>query len=77
MYALTRGYLRSALVAAYPPGAASFVEAPPFGSLRLNFTFAPEDELREGARRLGRALRAAQAEPRRGSRALVGTPPIV
>lgn len=62
---------------AYLPGAASFVEEPPFGSLRLNFTFAPEDDLREGARRLGRALRAAQAEPRRGSRALVGTPPIV
>jgi len=62
---------------AYLPGAASFVEEPPFGSLRLNFTFAPEDELREGARRLGRALRASQAEPRRGRGALVGTPPIV
>ena len=62
---------------AYLPGGASFVEEPPSNSIRLNFTFAPEDDLREGARRLGRALRAAQAEPRRGSRAVVGTPPIV
>lgn len=46
-------------------------------TIRLNFTFAPEEQLREGARRLGRALRAAQAEPRRGNHAVVGTPPIV
>lgn len=62
---------------AYLPGAASFVEEPPAGSIRLNFTFAPEDDLREGARRLGRALRSAQAGPRRPNRSMVGTPPIV
>ncbi|MFN7986298.1 MAG: PLP-dependent aminotransferase family protein [Thermoanaerobaculia bacterium] len=62
---------------AYLPGAASFAEEPPANTIRLNFTFAPEEQLREGARRLGRALRAAQAEPRRGQHAVVGTPPIV
>ncbi|MBK6405944.1 MAG: PLP-dependent aminotransferase family protein [Holophagales bacterium] len=62
---------------AYLPGGASFVEEPPVNSIRLNFTFAPEEQLREGVRRLGRALRAAQAEPRRGNHTLVGTPPIV
>jgi len=46
-------------------------------TIRLNFTFAPEEQLQEGARRLGRALRAAQAEPRRGIHSVVGTPPIV
>jgi DNA-binding transcriptional MocR family regulator len=62
---------------AFLPGGASFVEEPPVNTIRLNFTFAPEEQLREGVRRLGRALRAAQAEPRRGNHALVGTPPIV
>ena len=62
---------------AYLPGAASYVEDPPGSSIRLNFTFAPEDDLREGARRLGRALRAAQAEPVPSRRAVVATPPIV
>ena len=62
---------------AYLPGGASFVEEPPVNSIRLNFTFAPEEQLREGVRRLGRALRATQAEPRRGNHTVVGTPPIV
>lgn len=62
---------------AFLPGAASYVEEPATSSIRLNFTYAPEDELREGARRLGRALRAAQAEPHRGRSAVVATRPIV
>ena len=62
---------------AYLPGGASYVEEPPESSIRLNFSFAPEDDLREGARRLGRALRSARSERGRSGPALVGTPPIV
>ena len=62
---------------AFLPGAASYVEEPPASAIRLNFTSCPEEQLREGARRLGRALRAAQSEPRRGHHRVVGTPPIV
>ena len=71
---------------AYLPGGASFVEEPAANTLRLNFTYAPEDQLREGVRRLARALEAAQEEvaakahgagSRRGSPGVVGTPPIV
>ena len=62
---------------AYLPGGASFVEEPPGEHIRLNFTFAPEEQLREGVRRLGagpprRAGGAAPGKPRGG-----GTPPIV
>jgi DNA-binding transcriptional MocR family regulator len=62
---------------AYLPGGASFAEEPASNHLRLNFTFAPHDQLREGIARLARALCAAQAERRRGSHTRVGTPPIV
>lgn len=62
---------------AFLPGGASYVEEPPEGAIRLSFTSAPEEQLREGVRRLGRALNAAQAEPLRGRYAVVGTPPIV
>ena len=62
---------------AFLPGGASFVEDPGANHLRLNFTYAPEDLIREGVRRLMRALAAARRERGSAPRAVVGTPPIV
>lgn len=62
---------------AYLPGEASFVEEPGAHALRLNFSYASPEQIREGVSRLMRALRAVQAEPKRGERPVVGTPPIV
>lgn len=60
----------------YLPGGTCFVEAPGANFLRLNFTYAPPDQLREGVRRLLRGFAAAQAEPAE-ERAVMGTQPIV
>ncbi len=59
------------------PGAPCFAGDVGENYLRLNFTMATPEQIREGVRRLSRALRAAETEPRNRDRTGVGTPPIV
>lgn len=61
---------------AFLPGAACFPSEPVEHRLRLNFTFAPVDQINEGVARLMDAVRAAAQEPHDRARE-VATPPIV
>jgi DNA-binding transcriptional MocR family regulator len=61
----------------YLPGAVCSVDGSGATCLRLNFTACPPERLREGVRRLGRALRAARVRPRERPAAAEGSRPIV
>jgi 2-aminoadipate transaminase len=59
------------------PGSASFSAEPAGNYFRLNFSFAPPDQIREGVMRLMKALKASEVKARGPGEAVEGTPPIV
>jgi DNA-binding transcriptional MocR family regulator len=59
------------------PGSASFSAEPVGNHLRLNFSFAPPEQIREGVMRLMRAIRASEVKGPDPNDAIQGTPPIV
>lgn len=59
------------------PGRACFVDEPGAEFVRLNFSYAPEDRLRDGVRRLAAAIRAATGQPKPAADAAIETRPIV
>ena len=61
----------------YLPGSACFADEPGANHVRLNFTFAPADEIRPGVARLTEALRAAARRLGADRHQGEATPPIV
>jgi DNA-binding transcriptional MocR family regulator len=59
------------------PGRACFVDEPGAEFVRLNFSHAPEDRIRDGVRRMAEAIRAAAGQPRPAAGAAIETRPIV
>jgi len=61
----------------YLPGEACYADEPGENHLRLNFTFAPPEEIRDGVSRLIEALRLAARGAGAGRQDGAATPPIV
>lgn len=62
---------------AFLPGAPFFASDPPANCIRLNFSLPGPEQVREGIRRLARAIRSLLPDPSRRAVPGQGTPPLV